>query len=502
MVRVFGWALLGGVAAQQAGEVKKEYHPAMPLSVCSSSGCESESTTVTLDANWRWVHNVDGYTNCYNGTWDPQYCPDSDSCCKNCALDGVPQEDWSDVYGVNATSGGFKLGLKQGGNVGSRFYLLEAGKQQYRMFKLKNKEFSFDVDVSTIGCGINGALYFVEMPADGGEKTSRLDLNKAGAKYGTGYCDAQCANDIKFIGGVANINTTSPYGSCCAEMDIWEANSEATQITPHPCSFEGQLRCEGDDCQKVCDMSGCDFNPYRNGAKNFFGKGSNFAVDSSKPMTVVTQFVTSDGTDSGDLKEIRRFYVQDGKTIDNSKTTIDGLSDFNSISDASCTAQKKVFDEDNTFQSHGGMKAVSAALDRGMVLVMSIWDDGAANMLWLDSVYPRGATGPGSRRGPCATDSGDPTEVEKEFANSYVTFTNIKFGDIGSTGGPSPSPVPPVPSTTVAPTGGCCSWDGKYCGDTTDYCKGNADQCADCKGQWCTDCLPPYKTTTPGVVAI
>ena len=33
-------------------------------------------------------------------------------------------------------------------------------------------------------------------------------------------------------------------------------------------------------------------------------------MDSSKKMTVVTQFITDDGTDSGDLVEIRRLYVQ------------------------------------------------------------------------------------------------------------------------------------------------------------------------------------------------
>jgi len=29
------------------------------------------------------------------------------------------------------------------------------------MFNLLNKEFTFDVDVSTLECGLNGALYFV-----------------------------------------------------------------------------------------------------------------------------------------------------------------------------------------------------------------------------------------------------------------------------------------------------------------------------------------------------
>ena len=34
------------------------------------------------------------------------------------------------------------------------------------------------------------------------------------------------------------------------------------------------------------------------------------------------------------------------------------------------------------FQAHG------EAMGRGMVLVMSLWDDHDANMLWLDSNYP------------------------------------------------------------------------------------------------------------------
>lgn len=53
------------------------------------------------------------------------------------------------------------------------------------------------------GCGINGALYFVKMDADGG--LSKYPTNKAGAPYGTGYCDAQCPRDLKFIAGKVRI---------------------------------------------------------------------------------------------------------------------------------------------------------------------------------------------------------------------------------------------------------------------------------------------------------
>ena len=34
---------------------------------------------------------------------------------------------------------------------------------KYILYRLKNKEFPFDVDVSELPCGMNGALYFVEM---------------------------------------------------------------------------------------------------------------------------------------------------------------------------------------------------------------------------------------------------------------------------------------------------------------------------------------------------
>ena len=46
----------------------------------------------------------------------------------------------------------------------------------------------------------------------------------------------------------------------------------------------------------------------------------------------------------------------------------------------------------------------------GMVLILSLWDDHAAHMLWLDSNYPADGdpSVPGIARGPCSTDSGDP----------------------------------------------------------------------------------------------
>merc|ERR1712048_256741 len=95
-------------------------------------------------------------------------------------------------------------------------------------------------------------------------------------------------------------------------------------------------------------------------------------------------------------------------------------------------------------------------------------------------------------------DSGVPKEIETKDAKSHVIFSNIKAGKIGSTTGNSPSPS----HTTLSPSSAaCCSWDGKYCGKTTDYCGANAEQCEDCKGSWCSDCLPPFTTAAPDTTA-
>lgn len=66
---------------------------------------------------------------------------------------------------------------------------------------------------------------------------------------------------------------------------------------------------------------------------------------------------------------------------------------------------------------------------------MSIWDDHAANALWLDSTYPvdGDATQPGIVRGPCGTDTGVPADVEANSPDATVVYSNIRYGDIDST---------------------------------------------------------------------
>ncbi|KAK0466939.1 cellobiohydrolaseI [Desarmillaria tabescens] len=452
-VALLSLALAAVVYGQQVGTLTAENHPTLQVQQCSAGGsCTTQSRAVTLDSNWRWTHQVGSATNCYTGNeWDTSLCPDPTTCAANCALDGA---DYAGTYGITTSGNALTLKFVTHGpystNIGSRVYLLDSSGSKYQMFNMKNQEFTFDVDMTGLPCGLNGALYFVQMDADGG--MARFPTNKAGAKYGTGYCDTQCPQDIKFINGQANVLNWAPsdsdvnagsgeYGTCCNEMDIWEANSQAAALTPHVCSgITGQTRCTGTQCgagdaryDGVCDKDGCDFNSWRMGDETFLGPG--LTVNTNSKFTVVTQFLTSDNTTSGTLHEIRRLYVQNGKVIQNSNSKFSGLTQYNSITDSFCNDQKALFGDTNSFESRGGLAAMGDAFSAGMALVMSIWDDHAVNMLWLDSNYPTDAPAsqPGISRGPCATTSGQPNDVESQSGNSQVIFSNIKFGPIGST---------------------------------------------------------------------
>ncbi|KAL4815875.1 putative 1,4-beta-D-glucan cellobiohydrolase A [Aspergillus spinulosporus] len=436
-------ALLSVSRAQQAGTAQEEVHPSLTWQRCEASGsCTEVAGSVVLDSNWRWTHSVDGYTNCYTGNeWDATLCPDNESCAQNCAIDGA---DYEGTYGITSNGDSLTLKFVTGSNVGSRVYLLEDD-ETYQTFNLLNNEFTFDVDVSNLPCGLNGALYFTSMDADGG--MSKYEGNKAGAKYGTGYCDSQCPRDIKFINGLGNVEGWEPsdsdpnagvggMGTCCPEMDIWEANSISTAYTPHPCDNVEQTMCEGDSCggtysadryAGTCDPDGCDFNSYRMGNTSFYGPGG--IVDTSSKFTVVTQFIA----DGGSLSEIKRFYVQNGEVIPNSESNISGV-EGNSITSEFCTAQKTAFGDQDIFAQHGGLSAMGDAAS-AMVLILSIWDDHYASMMWLDSSYPTDAdpSQPGVARGTCEQGVGDPDVVESEHPDASVTFSNIKFGPIGST---------------------------------------------------------------------
>ncbi|KAK8068815.1 carbohydrate-binding module family 1 protein [Apiospora phragmitis] len=235
----------------------------------------------------------------------------------------------------------------------------------------------------------------------------RNQYNTGGAKYGSGYCDAQCPVQT-WKNGTLN---TAGAGYCCNEMDILEANSRANAFTPHPCTSSD------------CDKGGCGFNPYAQGHKDYYGPGG--TVDTSKPFTVITQFITNDGTTSGTLSQITQRKDGGQRRVRGDTLTADG-----------CIAA------DPGAANFGGLPGMGKALGRGMVLTFAIWNDASQFMNWLDS----------GSNGPCNATEGDPALIQKNNPYTHVIFSNIRWGDIGSTFSSGAGAPQPGTSTTANPT--------------------------------------------------
>jgi cellulose 1,4-beta-cellobiosidase len=189
------------------------------------------------------------------------------------------------------------------------------------------------------------------------------------------------------------------------------------------------------------------------GNLNFYGPGSGFTIDTTKPITVITQFLTNTGTNTGTLVEIKRFWGQGGKIYATPRSKIPGIPG-NTITDEFYANQKSVFRDPNGTAAKGGLAKQGEAL-KNSVLVMSIWDDYSVNMLWLDSQFPVDAdpSAPGVSRGTCSRTSGKPADVEANSPNAYVAFSDIKWGPINSTFAwrsviDPDNGIPPIPTPT------------------------------------------------------
>merc|ERR1711971_647826 len=78
-------------------------------------------------------------------------------------------------------------------------------------------------------------------------------------------------------------------------------------------------------------------------------------------------------------------------------------------------------------------KGMGESLDRGHVMIFSLWDDVEVNMLWLDSACPlnKPVTDPGIKRGECPGDeTSTPTWLRQNYPDAYVTFKNAAVGEI------------------------------------------------------------------------
>jgi len=196
---------------------------------------------------------------------------------------------------------------------GPRFYLANScassfGPTVFSAVKVLGGSITFTVDISKIGCGENAAFYLLSMPA-----------SSAGSN-GDYYCDANCVG-----------------GSCCTEMDLFEANRHAIQITPHHCT----------SATSGCDAGGCARNTQS--ISKGFGPDSTFTINSASPFTVKISF------NGNPLTSITSVISQSSKSI---TLTHDG----------GCGS--------------GYLSAVGTMLGQGMVPTWSFW---SGSMGWLDS---------------------------------------------------------------------------------------------------------------------
>ncbi|GKT41612.1 exoglucanase 1 [Colletotrichum spaethianum] len=434
------------VEAQKAGNTIRQVHPNLSWKKCSNgttaaATCETVNSKVVIDADWRWTHRAGSFLNCYTGNnWDHDYCSSNDVCTAGCEIEGTDPGSLKETFGITIDGSRLSQQMNTPGPFGtarnSRVFLLEEGSERYQTFILMGNEFAFDVELSSVECSINSALYFVAMDPDGGK--AKYPTNEAGAKYGTGYCDASCPQSNHFVGGKANAEGWIPrdgtrgegnFGACCSEFDVWNSNAHSFSMISKPCMKIDYHVCRGSDCNNVndagpmlCDRTGCDYNPYRLGNKFFYGKGK--TVDTNKKITVVTRF---------EEDQVTQFFIQDGKRIDAPNPTYPNFPNKSGINSEHCDILAYTFGEPNNFSRMGGYGHHNDALRRPMVLAMSISDDYWAKNLWLDSVFPVDSSFPGAERGDCPRYTGGPTLPIEPNNNSKVAWSNIRFGPIGTT---------------------------------------------------------------------
>ena len=100
----------------------------------------------------------------------------------------------------------------------------------YWQTNLADNVWSYDIDVSNVGCKCNAAMYWVNMP--GYENGSPYP-----AEWGLYYCDANFVN-----------------GNWCPEYDTFEGNDQTMSVAIHTCDYVPPNEYSS------CDRAGCGTN--------------------------------------------------------------------------------------------------------------------------------------------------------------------------------------------------------------------------------------------------
>lgn len=135
-----------------------EVHPLLSTAKCTTAGgCVTQNTSVVLDFGYRWLHTADGYDSCTTSSGiNSTLCPDEATCAQNCVVEGANYT----AAGISTTGSSMTMNQYVDSSTGvssasPRVYLLDESTQDYVMFQLLGQELTFDVDLSTLPCGVS-----------------------------------------------------------------------------------------------------------------------------------------------------------------------------------------------------------------------------------------------------------------------------------------------------------------------------------------------------------
>lgn len=384
----------------------------------------------------------------------------------------------SRVYITNICANAYKEGTctsdyhQAGQDPNCGFYQI-ASNNAFTQFQLLNKRLEFDVDLSMAGCCCDLSLYFVGMP--GVYKDSKGNLMLYDGPVGDFYCDANAWSSICGTDPNSGTFPSPPPGGItggaadyvvCPEMDIIEANKSGIHITPHACNINDNggyfnqgsagmymkgdeftvdeigtsglpkkitvnnkdyANCDKSYGDKLCDTDGRAIGNAGTGVKTIipgstYGRGKN--LDTTKPFHFAIQFKqsTSNGYDTVELNVI---LSQNGNQI---------------------YSNRSIYENGN---NKWGQKML-ATLKRGMVMVISYWQDKANTTAWLDGGNPAQCTKFSTQDSCISSCSGDcpynmqngcnnincpiqsdcPADTQCESCGDGASFSNITLTDI------------------------------------------------------------------------
>jgi len=234
--------------------------------------------------------------------------------------------EWTAEF-VNITTDGSGFTLSRGGRI---YFAKDPAEDfsdpfMYWQTPLKGYHFSYEIDVSNVGCHCNAAGYFIQMPGYGS------DQNPNPGEGGDYYCDANLGNNI-----------------WCPEYDTWEGNKYTMASTLHTCNYIPPKYYDS------CDRGGCQTNAYYVDS-NLMCPEDRCKINTNRPFTI-SHSQGNSGPD-GTMDYVNNWFSQDGNT-----------ASFN------------VCDNNKEY-----VKNMGYSLD-GIVFSASLWGGPDIDMSWLDGM--------------------------------------------------------------------------------------------------------------------